>query len=108
MVESLDDRTATRATSILVERLEGLSLDSVDEITKMYHRVSQKDNVHMESDAVVLERDLRTGERVNIANVIINEDFTSMNEDNRGSTFVLDIINVINERKIVGGIGSKP
>lgn len=108
MVESLDDRTATRATSILVERLEGLSLDFVDEITKMYHRVSQKDNVHMESDAVVLERDLRTGERVNIANVIISEDFTSMNEDNRGSTFVLDIINVINERKIVGGIGSKP
>lgn len=62
----------------------------------------------MESDAVVLERDLRTGERVNIANVIISEDLTSMNEDNRGSTFVLDIINVINERKIVGGIGSKP
>lgn len=107
MVESLDDNTATRATSILVERLEGLCLDLVDEITKTYHRVSQKDNVHMESDAVVLERDLRTGERVNIANVIINEDLTFMNEDNKGSTFVLDIINVMNERKIVGEIGSK-
>lgn len=105
MVDSLDDKTATRATSILVERLEGLCLELVEEITKTYHTDSQNDNVHIESDAVVLESDLRTGESVNIANVMINEDLMSMNEDNKGSTFFLEITNVRKERIIVGGIG---
>lgn len=91
MVDSLDDKTATRATSILVERLDGLCLDLVEEITKTYHTDSQKDKVQIESDAVVLESDLRTGESVNIANVMINEDLMSMNEDNKGSTFLLEI-----------------
>ena len=89
-----------------MERFEGFCFVLVDEITNTYHNVNQKDSVHMESDAVVLESDLRTGESVNIANVMINEDLTFMNEDNKGSTFFLDIINVINERKIVGGIES--
>ena len=91
-----------------MERFEGLCLEVVDEITKTYHRVSQKDNVHMESDAVVLERDLRTGERVNIANVMINEDLMFMNDDNEGSTFVLDTVSYthldVYKRQVIVGL----
>lgn len=39
-----------------------------------YASVNQKARVQMESEAVVLDKDFRTGESVNMANVITRED----------------------------------
>ena len=41
---------------------------------KRYTTLSQKDRFQMESDAVVLDSDLRTGDNVSIVKVIIIED----------------------------------
>lgn len=71
VVSNLDARTITLANNKFVGTIDEL----VVETAKTYMTVSQQDRVQIESDDVVLDKDFRTGDSVNIVNIMIIEDF---------------------------------
>lgn len=97
VVSNLDARTITLANNKFVGTIDEL----VVETAKTYMTVSQQDRVQIESDDVVLDKDFRTGDSVNIVNIMIIEDFNWTDRFLRKK----DTTNVSRVSKTVNGMG---
>ena len=73
---NLDAKTVTIARRRFVDRFEVWDAEFGD-IDPTYASVNQKARVQMELDAVVLDNDFKTGDNVNIANVMTRDDLKS-------------------------------